>query len=192
MPNQSILPACATGLAAALIALSSASTNLLAQAAPAELVQRAATAMGGADALRALANITIEFNSAAFGLGQEETPSSPARATFNFGRVVTDYRGGRRLTTQESRAVTGAVQRQRTVVTPTAAAAEVNGVMNSTGAGAMAAVAADIRAQPERLVLSALDNPGQLTAVAPQRIRGELMDGVRLNSEAGTPTLWFD
>jgi glyoxylase-like metal-dependent hydrolase (beta-lactamase superfamily II) len=184
---------CATALAAALIAPLAASSVAEAQAAsPATLVQNAAAAMGGADAVRGLANVTIEFNTANFGLGQEETPSSPARATFLFGRVVTDYRGGRRLTTQESRAVSGVVQRQRVVVTPTVAAAEVNGVMNPTAPGAVLAVAADIRAQPERMILAALDNPSQLSAVPPRRIRGELMDGVRMGTGATAPTLWFD
>jgi glyoxylase-like metal-dependent hydrolase (beta-lactamase superfamily II) len=182
--------ASATAFAAALLV---APTHLASQSpSPTALVQNAAAAMGGADALRALGNVTIEFHSANFGLGQEETPSSPARATFTFGRVITDYRAGRRLTTQELRPVAGAVQRQRVVVTPTVALAVVNDVQAPTNPGAVIAVAAEIRAQPERMILAALDNPGQLSAVAPRQFRGEMMDGVRMGTGATAPTLWFD
>src|SRR5688500_9399063 len=118
---------------------------------PTALVQRAATAMGGVPALRALNNVTIEFNSATFGIGQEETPQSPARATFTFGRIINDYRGGRRLTAQESRPVAGPVQRQRTIITPTGGLVDNNGAFNPAAPGAITAAAAALRAQPERL-----------------------------------------
>src|SRR5688572_28206866 len=182
----------APALAAALLALHGASSVATAQAEATVLVRRAATAMGGAAALRSLNNVTFEFNAANFGLGQEETPASPARATFQFGRVINDYRGGRRLTTQESRAVTGAIQRQRVVVTPTIGLTETNGVQTAAAAGAVFNVAADLRAQPERLILAALDNPTLLTMVAQKRIRGEMMDGVRMGSGAEARTIWFD
>jgi glyoxylase-like metal-dependent hydrolase (beta-lactamase superfamily II) len=182
-----------TAFGVTLIALqSAASSSATAQAATSLLVQRAATAMGGADALRALGNATLEFHSVTFGLGQEETPSSPARATFMIGRVVTDYRGSRRFLTQESRAVTGAMQRQRRVITPAVATTETNGVANVDNPGAVAAAAAEIRARPERMILFALDNPGQLSVVAPKRIRGELMDGVRIGTASNAPVFWFD
>ena len=192
MPTTSKALRRAPALAAALLALLGASSVATAQAEATVLVQRAATAMGGAAALRSLNNVTFEFNAANFGLGQEETPASPARATFQFGRVINDYRGSRRLTTTESRAVTGAVQRQRGVVTPTVGSSEINGVQTVTGAAAVANVAADLRAQPERLIVAALDNPAQLTMVAPKRIRGEMMDGVRMGSGAEARTIWFD
>ena len=148
--------------------------------------------MGGAAALRALSNVTIEFNSATFGIGQEETPQSPARATFAFGRIVNDYRGGRRLTTQESRPVTGPVQRQRTIITPTGGLVDNNGALTPAAPGAITAAAAALRAQPERMIIEALDNPGQISAMPPRRVRGELMDGFRLGTGAGAPSLWFD
>jgi glyoxylase-like metal-dependent hydrolase (beta-lactamase superfamily II) len=176
-----------------LIALqSTVSSSATAQPATSLLVQRAATAMGGADALRALGSLTLEFHSVTFGLGQEETPSSAARATFVLGRSVTDYRGTRRVLTQESRAVTGAMQRQRRIITPAVATTETNGVVNVDNPAAVAAAAAEIRARPERMILFALDNPGQLSAVEPKRIRGELMDGVRIGSEPDAPVFWFD
>src|SRR5688572_899996 len=159
---------------------------------PIALVQRAATSMGGAAALRALNNVSVEFNSATFGIGQEETPQSPARATFTFGRIFNDYRGGRRLTSQESRPVAGPVQRQRTVITPTGGVVDNSGALNPAAPGAVTAGAAALRAQPERMIVEALDNPGQLSAMPPRRIRGELMDGVRLGTGAGAPSLWFD
>ena len=158
---------------------------------PTALVQRAAAAMGGT-ALRALTNVTIEFNSAAFGIGQEETPQSPARATFTFGRIINDYRGGRRLIAQESRPVAGPVQRQRTIITPTGGLTDNNGALNPAAPGAITAAAAALRAQPERMILEALDNPGQLSAMPPRRVRGELMDGVRFGTGSGAPSLWFD
>lgn len=159
---------------------------------PTARVQRAATAMGGAAALRALTNITVEFNSATFGIGQEETPQSPARATFTFGRILNDYRGGRRLTSQESRPVAGAVQRQRIIITPTGGLLDNNGTLNPAAPGAITAAAAALRAQPERMIVEALDNPGQLSAMPPRRVRGELMDGVRFGTGAGAPSIWFD
>jgi len=182
-----------TAFGLTLVALQGAVTlSASAQAATTVLVQRAATAMGGAAALRALGNATLEFHSVTFGLGQEETPSSPARANFVLGRSVTDYRGSRRVLTQESRAVTGAMQRQRRVITPAVATNEINGVVNVDNPASVAVAAAEIRARPERLIVFALDNPGQLSAVEPKRIRGELMDGVRMGSEPGAPVFWFD
>jgi glyoxylase-like metal-dependent hydrolase (beta-lactamase superfamily II) len=159
---------------------------------PGALVQRAAAAMGGAAALRALTNVTVEFNSATFGIGQEETPQSPARATFTFGRIINDYRGGRRLTAQESRPVAGPVQRQRTIITPSGGLVDNNGAQNPAAPGAITAAAAALRAQPERMIVEALDNPPQLSAMPARRIRGELMDGVRFGTGAGAPSLWFD
>ena len=167
-------------------------TAIDAQTSPTALVQRAATAMGGAAALRGLTNMTVEFNSATFGIGQEETPQSPARATFTFGRIINDYRGGRRLTSQESRPVAGPVQRQRTVITPTGGLVDNNGALNPAAPAAITAATAALRAQPERLIVEALDNPGQLSAMPPRRVRGELMDGVRIGTGAGAPSLWFD
>ena len=159
---------------------------------PIALVQRAATSMGGAAALRGLNNVSVELNSATFGIGQEETPQSPARATFAFGRIFNDYRGGRRLTSQESRPVAGPAQRQRIVITPTGGLVDNNGAVNPAAPAVMTAATAALRAQPERMIVEALDNPGQLSAMPPRRIRGELMDGVRFGTGSGAPSLWFD
>lgn len=159
---------------------------------PLARVQRAAGAMGGEPALRALTNTSVEFNAALFGIGQEETPASPARATFSFGRIVTDYRGGRRVTTQESRAVTGVITRQRRVIAGGIGMTENNGVAAPDAPGAVAAAVADIRLLPDRMILGALDNPRALAALTPRRIRGELMDGIRYANGPDTLSLWFD
>ena len=66
-------------LQTAALLIVGAPTIIAAQDTPAAIVQRAATAMGGAAALRGLANATLEYHSVTFGLGQEETPSSPPR-----------------------------------------------------------------------------------------------------------------
>ena len=62
-----------------------------------------------------MTNTTTEFNVATFGLGQEETPLSPARATFAFGRAVADFAGNRYALAQETRPVAGTPARLRQV-----------------------------------------------------------------------------
>jgi glyoxylase-like metal-dependent hydrolase (beta-lactamase superfamily II) len=164
-----------------------------AQETPVTMVQRAATALGGAAALRGLTNATLEYHSATFGLGQEETPMSPARATFAVVRTVNDYRGDRRLLTQQTRAVTGAMTQTRRVITPTIATTATNdGAPSVDNPAAVAAALAEMRARPERMILFALDNPSQLTAEPPKRIRGELMDGVRIGNGPDASIYWFD
>jgi glyoxylase-like metal-dependent hydrolase (beta-lactamase superfamily II) len=178
-------------LAIALVAAPPAA--VLAQATTVSLVQQAAAAMGGAAALRALNNATLEFHSAAFGLGQEETPSSPARATFVISRMVTDYVGNRRVLTQQSRAVTGAMTQTRRVITPTVGMTSANdGALTADSPGAVATALAEIRARPERMIVFALDNPAMLATVQPKRIRGELMDGVRIGTGPDATVFWFD
>jgi len=159
---------------------------------PTALVQRAAVAMGGESALRALASTNYEFNAAAFGIGQEETPASPARATLSYGRIVTDYRGVRRATNQESRAVSGVITRQRRILADGIGMTETNGTPTPDAPGVVANVVTDIRLLPDRLILAALDNPGALSAVTPRRFRGEVMDGVRYANGPDTVSLWFD
>ena len=182
-------PAARISVALSLAAL--LTTPASAQTPPA-LVQRAATAMGGEAALRALASTNYEFNASAFGIGQEETPASPARATLSYGRIVTDYRGSRRATTQESRAVTGVITRQRRIIAGSIGMTETNGTPNPDAPGAVATALAEIRLLPDRLIMAALDNPGALSALAPRRFRGELMDGVRYANGADTLSMWFD
>jgi glyoxylase-like metal-dependent hydrolase (beta-lactamase superfamily II) len=182
-------------VSAAAVATSIVATpiEIVAQDSPVTIVQRATTAMGGAAALRGLNNATLEFHSATFGLGQEETPMSPARATFVTGRTVTDYRGNRRLVTQQTRAVTGATTQTQRVITPAVATTITNnGAAAVDNPGAVLAAHAEIRARPERMIVFALDNPSQLSAVEPKRIRGELMDGVRMGTGADASIYWFD
>lgn len=159
---------------------------------PQALVQRAAAAMGGEAALRGLNNTTLEFNAALFGIGQEETPSSPARATLSYGRTVTDYSGARRLISQESRATTGVITRQRRVIANGIGMTETNGTPNPDAPGAVAAVIAELRLLPDQLVLAALSNPNALSPLAARRFRGEMMDGVRYANGPDTVSLWFD
>ena len=183
--RASILGAAAAFLGAPLVAD--------AQDTPVALVQRAATAMGGAAALRGLNNVTFEFHSATFGLGQEETPMSPARATFATIRTVIDYRGNRRLQTAQTRAVTGAMTQSHRIITPTiATTATNNGAPTVDSPAAVAAALAEVRTRPERLIVFALDNPAQLSAVPAKRIRGELMDGVRIGTGSDASIYWFD
>ncbi|HEX6316890.1 MAG TPA: MBL fold metallo-hydrolase [Gemmatimonadaceae bacterium] len=166
---------------------------LPAQNAPTAMIQRAATAMGGAANLRGLQNVTLEFHSATFALGQEETPYSPARANFVIGRTVTDYARSRGLFTQQSRAVTGAMTQARRVITPTAGMTVINNnAPTADNPNAVANALAEFRSRPERMIVFALDNPSQLSAVEARRIRGELMDGVRIGTGAAAPVFWFD
>lgn len=183
-------PSCAFAATGALLVVLLAPP--VAAQTPSALVQRAVAAIGGESALRALANTNYEFNAAAFSLGQEETPASPARATLSYGRLITDYRASRRLTTQESRAVTGVVTRQRRILAGGIGLTETNGAPNPDAAAAVAAALVDMRLLPDQLLLRALDNPSALTALRPRPVRGEMMDGVRFAHGADTVSLWFD
>src|SRR5688572_374002 len=103
---------------------------------PRELVARGVTAMGGEAALRGLSTLTLDFNTATFGIGQEETPASPARATLASGRIVTDLAGNRRVLTQEVRPVAGNPQRQRRVTAGGIGLLETDGRITPDGAPA--------------------------------------------------------
>ena len=185
-----------TSRAAALLARLALVTAVAAGAtsaqSPAATVQRAVAAMGGEPALRGLANTNYEFNSAGFGIGQEETPGSPARATVSYGRIVTDYRGMRRATSQELRAVTGVITRQRRVLADGIGMTETNGTQSPDAPAAVSGAMAEVRLLPDRLLLGALENTGALSALAPRTFRGETMDGVRYANGADTVSLWFD
>ena len=167
--------------------------EIVAQDTPVVIIQRAATAMGGAAALRGLNNATLEYHSATFGLGQEETPMSPARATFAVIRSINDYSGNRRILTQQTRAITGAMTQTHRVITPSiATTATNNGAPTVDNPAAAAAALAEMRSRPERMIVFALDNPSQLTVEPAKRIRGELMDGVRIGSGPDASIYWFD
>ena len=38
-----------------------------------------------------MVSTNFEFNAAIFGIGQEKTPGSPARATLSYGRLITNH-----------------------------------------------------------------------------------------------------
>ena len=156
------------------------------------VIERAVDAIGGAAALRAVTSTTAEFNSASFGLGQEETPLSPARGPIGWGRIVTDWRGNRRLVTQELRQITGAVTRQRQVIAGDIGMNEIGGNPNPLPPGAVAAALQGMRLQPERMLLRALDDPSSVSRIPARSWRGELMDGVRFAQGADTVSLYFD
>ena len=177
---------------ALLLLLTSNAAVLSAQAPAAQaLIGRAAKAMG-AGALDSLRIKTVEFNSVAFGVGQEETYLSPARATISFGRIVTDYAGTRQLTTQESRAVNGTVSRQRRVTLPTMSMLENNGALTMDGAGVSAGLERALSLQLERILLSAVNHGSSATLLPSRMLRGETVSGIRMPLGADTVNLWFD
>ena len=175
-----------------LVVLSGEAAGQAGARAPRDLVRRAVDAMGGEQALRGLRSTMIDFQSASFGLGQEETPESPPRATLGFGRITTEWAGRRQLLSQELRAVSGAVILQRRVMAGGIGMTETNGQPGMMAPGAVAAVETGMRLAPERFLLSALDQPGGLRPLPARRWRGELTDGVRYAIGPDTMTLWFD
>jgi glyoxylase-like metal-dependent hydrolase (beta-lactamase superfamily II) len=175
-----------TTLAPVLIAV--AATVPAAAQQPADVVRRGLDAIGGAQAVRSLGGLTIEYYSTNFTLGQSELPASPPRATVSYGRTVNDWRGWRRTTSQETRTLAGQLARQRTTV--------ARGVgMQAAGApmGALAVAQQEraMRQAPDRLLLAALDNPAALSTVPSREFRGQMHAGVRY-AGADTATLWFD
>jgi glyoxylase-like metal-dependent hydrolase (beta-lactamase superfamily II) len=177
-----------TVLAVPLLVLS----TLAQTPAPRDLVARAVTAMGGETAVRGLRGSAIDFYQATFGLGQEETPASPARANLTIGRQVTDYAGNRALSTTETRNPTGAVPKVRRVIAGSIGMTETNGVQAPDNPGQVAAVERFIRRTPERLLITALDNPAALRAIPVRRWRDEPLDGIRYAAGLDTLDLYFD
>ncbi|MGH7560799.1 MAG: MBL fold metallo-hydrolase [Gemmatimonadales bacterium] len=163
-----------------------------APAAPRELVRRAVESMGGEAALRGLRSTTIDVQNAGFGLGQEETPESPARAGLSFGRIHTEWPGPRRVTTFETRPLTGAIGRQRQVIRDSIGVNETNGQFAPVGPGAVAQALNGMQNVPERLLLRALDAPSALRPLPVRRVRGELVDGARFIQGPDTLSLYFD
>lgn len=160
--------------------------------APREIVARAVAAMGGEQALRGLAASTMDFYTMTFGVGQEETPESPARATVAYGSLTTDWRGSRRVFSQELRQLTGAVNRQRRVTAGGIGMLETDGRQAPDAPGAVAAVETDMRRARERLYLGALDNAAALSALPPKELRGDRSPGVRYARGPDTLDLYFD
>ncbi len=163
---------------------------VLAAQSPRALVVRAVEAAGGETALRGLRNKVVDFTGASFAVGQEETPESPARATILFGKVTTDYAGGRQHLEQELRLVTGVTIRQRRTVTATMGMTVSNDNPQMDVPAAVAAVQRGMSTQPERLLLAALDNPESTSLIS--EYGGENLIGVRYALGLDTLNLWFD
>ncbi|MGE5800849.1 MAG: MBL fold metallo-hydrolase [Gemmatimonadota bacterium] len=177
-----------SSLAVPLILLSS-----LAQTpSPRDLVARAVTAMGGESTVRGIRNYTLTFYQTSFGLGQEETPQSPARATIITGTQTTDFAGSRQLTVTEARNPAGQINKQRRVTLGGIGMVENNGAQTPDGPGAVAGVERSWRRSMERLLISALDNPASLSALPARTWRGESVRGVRYLSGADTVDVYFD
>lgn len=175
----------------ALVLLSAAAVPGAAQT-PRAVVARGVAAMGGEQALRGMRAVTTDFYTATFALGQEETPTSPARANYVVGQTSADYAGNRQVASVELRNVAGAVARLRRVTAGGIGMLENNGRLAPDGAGTVAGVEASLRRAPERLLLSALDNPAAVSALPARTWRGEPHDGVRYASGPDTLDLYFD
>ena len=160
--------------------------------APREIVARAVAAMGGEPALRGIRAVSTELYTVTFALGQEETPESPARANVGYGRYLTDYAGGRQVSTVEVRNVAGAVNRLRRVTAGGIGMLETDGQPAPMNPAMVAAFETDVRRYPERLLLAALDNPGALSALSARTFRGRAHDGVRYAAGPDTVNLFFD
>ncbi len=189
--------ALAVTILAAAMALGSTAAAANAQAlrtggTPRALIERAVQAMGGEQALRGIRTTTTEFNNAAFALGQEETPESPARATMASGRIIADWKGDRRVQVQEVRPVAAAMIRQRQVMAEDIGMNETDGRQAAAAPGQIVGTKRGMRLQPERILLVALDNPSSVTPLRPREWRGSLMDGARFAHGADTVSLYFD
>jgi glyoxylase-like metal-dependent hydrolase (beta-lactamase superfamily II) len=160
--------------------------------APRAIVVRAVEAMGGEQAVRGINSTVVEFNQATFALGQEETPESPPRAGLAYGRITSDYSGNRRAVAQDVRPPVGNPARQRNIVVGDAGMVEMaDGRLTPAAPGLVAQAQRTMRLQPERLLLTALDNVPSLRALPARQWRGETMDGVRLAGR-DTVSLYFD
>jgi glyoxylase-like metal-dependent hydrolase (beta-lactamase superfamily II) len=160
--------------------------------APRDIVVRAVAAIGGETALRDLRAVSNESYAAVFALGQEETPESPARATISYGRSITDYAGGRLLSTIEARNVNGTVNKLRRVVAGGIGLAETDGQQTPMNPGMLGTFETDMRRFPDRILLAALDNSAMLSALPSRTFRGRAHDGVRYAAGPDTVGLFFD
>ncbi len=162
--------------------------------APRERVQRAIDAIGGEAAARGVNNLTYEYVSVTYQLGQEETPLSPPRGTIQNGRLVLDFANNRRMQDQEVRPATATTLtgRQRRITLRDVSMLEVGGQQSPETPAQLAVAQASLRLVPHRLLLAALDQADALSAVAPRVLRGDSLDGVRYASGADTASLYFD
>ena len=159
---------------------------------PRDVVARAVGAMGGEPALRGLTSVSVDFYTATFGIGQEETPQSQARASFAIGQTLTDYAGGRQTGTVELRNPGGVVNRLRRVVAGGIGMLETNGRPAPESPGTVTTIESAMRRALERLLLAALDAPTALRTLPARNWRGELHDGVRYANGPDTVDLYFD
>lgn len=163
-----------------------------ARQAPRAIIARAVAAMGGDSALRRVRGVSVDFYTATFGLGQEETPQSQARANVVIGQTLTDYAGGRQMGSVELRNPAGAVNRVRRVIAGGIGMLETNGRQAPDNPGAVAGIEGGMRRALERLLLTALDTPAALRTIPARSWRGALHDGVRYASGPDTLDLYFD
>jgi glyoxylase-like metal-dependent hydrolase (beta-lactamase superfamily II) len=181
-----------TALAVPLVLLPLLAQTPVPKSAPRELVARAVTAMGGESAVRGIRNYALTAYSVTFGLGQEETPQSPARATVTIGTQTTDFANSRQLAVTEVRNPAGAVNKQRRITAGRIGMLETNGAQVPDGPGAVANVERFWRRSPERLLIAALDNPATLRGLPARSWRGEPVDGVHYANGPDTLDVYFD
>lgn len=158
---------------------------------PRDIVARGLQAIGGEAAARATAAYQMDYYVLTFGLGQSETPASPARATVTTGRMVLDWQQWRRFWAIETRGVTGAVTPQRIVALPDRGAGGGAALTAPMSAAAVANHQRFLRTNAHRLMLTALEPGAQIAAVPAREFRGLTHDGVRLTG-ADTVTMYFD
>ena len=161
---------------------------------PAQLVARALDLIGGAAVVRDAPALTQELYTVNYGLGQEETPTGPARATITTSRVVVDWKAGRRAQTAEIRGPGGMVTRQRRVTANGIGMLEnqTNNTQQADPPATVANIERVMRLVPERVLLAASDSGAALTALPAKTVRGAQYHGVRYISGADTVNMYFD
>jgi len=148
--------------------------------------------MGGEAAVRGIRNYTVSFYQTSFGLGQEETPQSPPRATIVTGTQTTDFAGSRQVSVTEARNPAGQINKQRRITIGGIGMVENNGAQAPDGPGAVAGVERYWRRSIERLLITALDNPASLSPLPARTWRGESVRGVRYLNGPDTVEVYFD
>jgi glyoxylase-like metal-dependent hydrolase (beta-lactamase superfamily II) len=148
--------------------------------------------MGGEAAVRGLRNYTASFYTTTFGVGQEETPQSPTRATIFNGTQTTDFAGSRQVSSTEARNPAGQVNKQRRITVGGIGMVENNGALTPDNPGAVANVERGWRRSLERLLIAALDNPATLKTLPARTWRGESVNGVHYVNGPDTVDVYFD
>lgn len=162
--------------------------------APRERVQRAVDALGGEAAARGVNNLSYEYVTVTYQLGQEETPLSPPRGTIQNGRLVIDFANSRRFQDQEVRpgTATAPTLRQRRITLRDVGMIDNGTQQAPEPAAQIPGMQASLRFVPHRLLLAALDRSDALSAIPPRAYRGDSLDGVRYASGPDTASLYFD